>query len=210
MAVEPRHPLQGARVHDTIPVLVAAALLVLGGPGHDVAWAELRPADGSAWREPWRLLLGHFVHHGRAHQLLNAGALALWFLLWRQGPGARLLELGVVALGTGVGIALVSERSYVVGLSGLLHGLFAASALLAWRDPAQRVTSAVVLVGLAGKIIWEQLSGPSPGTEQLVGLPVATEAHLCGAAAGVLYGAAASVVRNGGFGTNPHRSDPTR
>lgn len=202
--------LRGRRPRDVVPVLLVAVLLVLGGPGNDVAWAELRPAGGSAWREPWRLLLGHFVHHGRAHQLLNAGALALWFLLWRQGPGERLGELVGVALGTGIGIALVSDRSYVVGLSGLLHGLFAASALLTWRDPAQRGISAVVLVGLAGKIIWEQLFGPSPGTEQLVGLPVATEAHLCGAAAGVLYGSAASVVRNGGFGTKPHRSDPTR
>jgi rhomboid family GlyGly-CTERM serine protease len=210
MAADPPHLLRGARLRDAIPALVMTALLVLGGPGHDVAWAELRPADGSAWREPWRLLLGHFVHHGRAHQLLNAGALALWFLLWRQGPGERLGELVGVAFGTGVGIALVSERSYVVGLSGLLHGLFAASAILAWRAPAQRVTSAVVLVGLAGKITWEQLFGPSPGTERLVGLPVATEAHLCGAAAGVLYGSAASIVRIGAFGREPRPSGPAR
>lgn len=208
MAVEPRHPLQGARVQDTIPVLVAAALLVLGGPGQDIAWAELRPADGSAWREPWRLLLGHFVHHGRAHQLLNAGALALWFLLWRQGPGERLLELGVVALGTGVALALVSERSYVVGLSGLLHGLFAASAIVTWRDAAQRVTGAVVLAGLAGKITWEQLVGPAPGTEQLVGLPVATEAHSCGAVAGVLYGVLSTLVRRASSRKERRRSGP--
>jgi rhomboid family GlyGly-CTERM serine protease len=166
-------------------------LVAFGGPGQDVAWAELRPADGSAWREPWRLLLGHFVHHGRAHQLLNAGALALWFLLWRQGPGERLLELGVVALGTGVAIALVSERSYVVGLSGLLHGLFAASALATWRDPTQRLTGGIVLTGLVIKVGWEQAFGASPGTERLVGLPVATEAHACGLVVGLAYGAAA-------------------
>jgi rhomboid family GlyGly-CTERM serine protease len=195
MALGNGHPLRGARPGDVLPVLLVAALVALGGPGHDVAWAELRPADGSAWREPWRLLLGHFVHHGRAHQLLNAGALALWFLLWRQSPGERLLELGIVALGTGVAIALVSERSYVVGLSGLLHGLFAASAIVTWRDAAQRLTSAVVLAGLAGKITWEQLVGPSPGTERLVGLPVATEAHLCGAVAGALYGVLSTLVR---------------
>ncbi|MEE4301463.1 MAG: rhombosortase [Pseudomonadales bacterium] len=168
--------------------MLVALLLAVGMPGQDVPWAELRPSDGSAWREPWRLLLGHFVHHSWPHLLMNTAALGLWFALWRETPASRLAALLFVALGTGAAVALVSERSFVVGLSGLLHGLFAASAVAAWRAPTERIFSGLVLLAIVAKLVAEQLLGPSAGTAALIGLPVATEAHVCGAVVGVGYG----------------------
>lgn len=188
MVIDPSRRSASTGVAALGPAVLAALLLALGMPGHDVPWAELRPSDGSAWREPWRLLLGHFVHHGWPHLLMNAAALGLWFAIWRETPASRLSSLLIVALGTGAAVALVSERSFVVGLSGLLHGLFAASAMHALRAPDERVFSSLVLLCIVAKLVAEQLFGAPTGTEALTGLPVAIEAHLCGAVVGGGYG----------------------
>jgi rhomboid family GlyGly-CTERM serine protease len=178
-----------------LPVLLAVGLLLFGMPGHDRSWAEIRPHDAFPWTAPWRLLLGHWVHHGWAHLLMNGIALGAWFGIWPASPLVRLRALLVLGVLTGAGLYLVSDRSYVVGLSGLLHGLFVASAITGLRAPRTRTTGLVVLAAIALKLLLEQTLGPSAGTEALIGLPVATEAHWIGALAGALY--AGALLRSG-------------
>ena len=49
--------------------------------------------------------------------------------------------------------------------------------------------STLVLLGFAAKIIFEQIYGPLPGSEQSAGGPVVVDAHLYGAIAGCIsYG----------------------
>jgi rhomboid family GlyGly-CTERM serine protease len=73
---------------------------------------------------------------------------------------------------------------WYVGLSGVLHGLFAAGALRHWRE--RPAAAALMLAVLAGKLLWEQLLGPLPGTSSVAGGPVIVDAHLFGALGGCL------------------------
>ena len=164
--------------------IVAGVLLLAGSPLWEQSWAELRPG---LWTQPWRLLTGHWVHHTWPHLFLNAIALAGWLFIWTEGTRQRLGKIAGIGLLTGIGVCWLSEAAYVVGLSGLLHGLFAASALAGLREQSMRLVSVVVLVLLVAKVVYENLFGPLQSTQALAGLPVETVAHLVGVAAGLLY-----------------------
>ncbi|MCH8278820.1 MAG: hypothetical protein IIC12_07825 [Proteobacteria bacterium] len=76
--------------------------------------------------------------------------------------------------------------TWYVGLSGLLHGLLVAGILVRLRDlNAETVILAALIVA---KLAWEQFNGPLPGSETTSGGPVIVDAHLYGAAGGVLGG----------------------
>jgi rhomboid family GlyGly-CTERM serine protease len=87
------------------------------------------------------------------------------------------------ALSIDLGLYVLEPQvEWYVGLSGVLHGVVACGALLLVR---LRSTVGVLLaIGLAGKLVFEQVVGPVPFTQASVGGPVITAAHLYGAAAG--------------------------
>jgi len=68
-------------------------------------------------------------------------------------------------------------------LSGVLHGLFLYGALREIRFyPASGYVLTAVLIA---KLIWEFFNGALPGSEQMTGGRVLTEAHLLGAIGGI-------------------------
>ncbi len=146
--------------------------------------------------ELWRLVSGHFVHLDWTHLLLNlAGLVLVWVLV---GGAFRPLQwLFVLAVSIGVIDAgfwwLKPGLDWYVGLSGALHGLFAAGLVGSARE--RPVESAVLGVILFGKLAWEQFGGGLPGTSSLVAGAVITEAHLYGAVGGLLAGLALVVLR---------------
>ncbi len=133
----------------------------------------------------WRLLTAHLVHLGIPHLLLNLCGLGLvWAIFARELAGlAGWLVLLCSALGVSLGLLLFEPGlEWYVGLSGVLHGLFAAGVLRLWRErPAE---AALLLTVLAGKLVWEQCFGPLPGTSAVAGGPVVVSAHLFGALGG--------------------------
>lgn len=170
-----------------LPVLLAliSALLALGGA--DLAGALRYQRAEILHGQLWRLLSAHLLHLGGAHLLLNLCGLGLvWALFARElsGPDGWLVLL-CSALGVSLGLLLFDPGlDWYVGLSGVLHGLFAAGALRHWRErPAE---AALMLTVLAGKLLWEQLLGPLPGTSAVAGGPVVVDAHLFGALGGCL------------------------
>ena len=135
----------------------------------------------------WLLFSGHLVHLNWTHWALNMAGLAIvavffsaYDRLWQW-----LLVIGVSAAGVGLGVHWWNpEIATYVGLSGVLHGLFIYGAL---REISRYPLSGIVLSGLlVGKLAWERVSGPLPGSEELVAGHVVTDAHLYGA----VYGAA--------------------
>ena len=75
---------------------------------------------------------------------------------------------------------------WYVGLSGVLHGLLVAGAMQGFRTlPSE---SAIILALVTGKLAWEQLSGPLPGSESVSGGDVVVNAHLFGAIGGAIAG----------------------
>jgi len=133
----------------------------------------------------WRVLSGHIVHVGWMHLAMNVAGLVLVWLLFgvRLSTQRWLVVLLLSALGVSAGLLLRQpDLNWYVGLSGVLHGLFAAGivAALAAGDRG----ALVLAIALVVKLGWEGLAGPMPGTGEWVGARVVTEAHLYGALAG--------------------------
>lgn len=176
-------PFGGAKVPFAV-LAVACLLVALGG---DDAAAALRysraaVADGG-W---WRLVTAHLVHLGAGHLAVNLAGLGLvaWLTGREYGAGAWCAVAGGAGAAIGAALYLFHPGvSWYVGSSGILHGLLAAGLVpaLRRRDPA----ALVVAVLLAGKLGWEAVAGPLPGSEQTAGGPVLVEAHRYGTLGGI-------------------------
>jgi rhomboid family GlyGly-CTERM serine protease len=134
----------------------------------------------------WLLLSGHVVHLNWSHWLLNmAGLLIVAFFFSKHASLKQwLLVILVSASVISAGIWWwQTDIRYYVGLSGVLHGLFLYGALCEIRFyPASGYVLVIVLVG---KLLWEFFNGALPGSEELAGGRVLTEAHLLGATGGI-------------------------
>lgn len=166
--------------------LAAVLLPLAGGAALRDAWRFERSAIADG--EWWRLAGAHLVHLDARHALANtAGIALLWGLFARSyRPGSWLAALAVITAGVNAGLWwLTPSLQWYVGASGVLHGVFACGcvALLAARERVGYIAALVFL----GKLLWEQWQGALP----LAGnVPVVTEAHLFGAAGGLLAGLA--------------------
>ena len=167
-------------------VIIATVALLIG----DVATEALRYDRAAiASGEFLRLVSGHAVHLGVAHYLLNvAGLLVVWYLVGAAFPNrvwVVIISASIAAMDAGFWF-LLPTLGWYVGLSGLLHGILAAGITGIWRT---RRTEALILAALMlGKLIYEALIGPLPGSEGTAGGDVVTEAHLLGAIGGFLAG----------------------
>lgn len=162
------------------------ALAVLGGGLTDgLRFERGAIADGQLWR----LVSGHVVHLGVAHAALNAAGLLL--ITWLVGREYTLRQWLFV---TAVTVAFIDSGlwwllpglGWYVGLSGVLHGWLAAGVV---AQIGRRRSDALLLGALlCGKLIFEALFGALPGSAETAGGPVVIEAHLYGAAGGLVAG----------------------
>jgi rhomboid family GlyGly-CTERM serine protease len=128
------------------------------------------------------------VHLNAMHLVLNALGLVLVAAL--VGPYMRLAAWGLVfslsALTTAAGLWLAAPGlTWYVGLSGVLHGVLVAGAIAALTDRRERLFAAALLALVGGKLGWEQVGGPLPGTSAAAGGRVVVDAHLYGALGGI-------------------------
>jgi len=169
-------------------IAVVSLLLELLGDGGRLALAYNRDALEAG--EFWRLLTGHFVHLSLTHVLLNLAGLALvvWIVghafSWSQWLFVMFVSIVIIDAGFWL---LSPELDWYVGISGLLNGILAAGLVIgvAERDPGSVVLAVVVLA----KLTWEQTVGPMPGSESTSGGVVVVDAHIYGAAGGLLAAA---------------------
>ncbi|HED33512.1 MAG TPA: rhombosortase [Gammaproteobacteria bacterium] len=135
----------------------------------------------------WRLLSGHLTHLGWNHFLLNMSGVLMVGVFFAGYQSVRywLGALLFIALACSAGLMLDGQLDRYVGLSGVLHGLFIIGGR--WELKHHKVSGVVLLVLIVGKVIWEQLYGPLPGSESAAGGKVAINAHLYGALAGAVY-----------------------
>ena len=135
----------------------------------------------------WLLLSGHIVHLNWSHWLLNMAGLAIVAFFFSAHAGIKqwvmVILVSVCVINMGLWWWMTDIYSYV-GLSGVLHGLFLYGAL---REIRYYPASGYVLVAvLLAKLSWEFFYGALPGSEDMAGGRVLTEAHLLGAVGGVL------------------------
>lgn len=188
-------PTQAAAPGAPLRLALLLALAVL-------AIAALPLADALEWRrgllatQPWRVFTGHWVHLGWTHAAVNAAALVLMAWLYARWLDAR--RLACVLVGASLGISLMlawamPQLAWYRGLSGVLHALFFAGALvwLADRQRPDRWLAALLLAGGAVKLAFEggwQFDTPLPWSDWLAA-PVVPQAHLAGAVLGLAAGA---------------------
>jgi len=135
----------------------------------------------------WLLLSGHIVHLNWSHWLLNMAGLAIVAFFFSAHASVKqwlmVIFVAAVVISSGLWWWMTDIRSYV-GLSGVLHGLFLYGALREIRFyPA---SGYVLLAVLLAKLSWEFFNGALPGSEDMAGGRVLTEAHLLGAIGGIL------------------------
>jgi rhomboid family GlyGly-CTERM serine protease len=181
--------------------LVGAALVVVV-QGFDAAGAALEYRRALLLAEPWRLITAHLVHVNWQHALSNAAA---WWLVARLfGPDLDLsrqliaLLTGALAIDAGLA-ALHPTLEWYRGLSGVLHALYfagatawLANALVRPRTPTLRGLWLPAALALGGwiKVALEQPAASATPYAEWLGASVVPQAHLFGAAAGTLLGAA--------------------
>lgn len=155
-----------------------------------IYWRDL------VFREPWRLWSAHWVHVGWIHYLLNMLAFSclpfifpyirirnFFFLLIVLAP---LISLSFYYI-------LPSVEAYA-GLSGVLHGLYVAGAVIYSQYKRERKFALLVFSLILAKLLWENTIGQQ-GTAELIGSPVLVEAHLLGVFWGTILALIALVYR---------------
>ncbi|WP_051377894.1 rhombosortase [Derxia gummosa] len=178
------------------------AMAQSAGPGLRYTRSEVLHG---AW---WELLTASWVHLGWLHLLLNLAGLGVVLMMFARvvRPWRQLSVLAACGfLGCALLLAGAPRVGWYLGLSGALHGLFAANSVILLRlpDPARwrQVASVrsrfehwlhgpgfgwVLLAGLAIKITTDMLlriQGPG-----WIGGPVEPTGHLTGALAGLGVG----------------------
>lgn len=166
-------------------IVVAIAVFVIGAFGSNVADALRYERSAVLQGQFWRLVTGNLVHIGPTHLALNLAGLALVCGLYPKTLTARQWSatLFICALTVTLGLLVFSPQiAWYVGLSGVLHGLFVAGALVQFRHGRRSAYVYLVLIGvkLALELVW----GSSAEVSALIGGDVIVVAHLYGAIGG--------------------------
>jgi len=139
----------------------------------------------------WRLLSGHLVHADLHHYLLNALGLVLVWALFAREFNARQWAVITIAGGAGISAGLWwlnAGVEWYVGASGVLHALMAAGCVRRLAD--KQWDRWVLTGGLAVKLGLEQYFQAQGVIATTRDLTIVVDAHLYGAVAGALIGAA--------------------
>lgn len=190
-----------------LPLVVVGLVLALAvGAALRPGWFDALRYDRAAVAagQAWRLVTAHLVHLNAEHAALNAAGLAIvaWIFSGTLGPKRQAVALAAAAASVDMGLFFVHpEIASYAGLSGALHGLFAAGAM-AWAldvdgdlslpDGVSRRTrhlwGIALLLGLVAKLALEThahafwLGGNA--------MPVVTAAHRWGAIGGLVVASA--------------------
>lgn len=144
-----------------------------------VEWDKLAIYSGQ-W---WRIVTGNFSHTNLAHMAMNLAGLWVICYLFRPAIRPTLWVIGVSATLIGLALLLTNINHYL-GLSGVLHAVFAYWALSEALEG--RKSSWLLVLGVVGKVAWEGVYGASEATSQLIEASVATQAHAVGMVVGLL------------------------
>lgn len=177
-----------------IPIVIAVITVFLQAIGGAEAWRLERELALAA---PWRLASGQLVHLGWTHLTMNLTGLGIVWALFGRDLQAWQWAAAILACGAGVSLGLLwlsPGLDWYVGFSGILHGLLATVVLVRIsRQPT--ALDALVLIGLAAKLAWEQFAGGDASSAHLIGGTVIVDSHLYGALAGAACGGFLALTR---------------
>lgn len=176
----------------SVYVIVAGCLLLGPWSGASMDYFSMdRAALSNA--EFWRFWTGQLVHLSWAHLLLSLTGLIVLQQMFGEELRVTSWTLAYVVISLMIGVCwLLFDESgwlpfggydYVVGLSAMLHGLFAYAACLAMRRDRVLASGALLIIG--AKVAWENMYGPSELTATIIDMPVAATTHLYGYVGGL-------------------------
>lgn len=139
--------------------------------------------------EIWRILTGNLVHTNYYHLLMNLLGLVFVCLLFKDYLSIKVyyLSLLLTTLAVGLGIYYLSTNLvWYAGLSGALYGIYIVAASMALKQK-DYLLSLPILIGLPAKLIWDSLNHSlTDSSAELIGAPIATDAHIYGLVAGII------------------------
>jgi len=139
--------------------------------------------------EWWRIFTAHFMHSNVFHFILNIIGLFLLWLLHGEYSTPRAFAINILLLCAGISLCIYIWSPAIfwyVGLSGVLHGIFAWGVVI--EIFLKRKTGYLLLVGLIVKLIDEQFFSTSQFMSELIEVNVAIDAHFYGAVIGLVLG----------------------
>ncbi|GDY27915.1 hypothetical protein AHAT_38050 [Agarivorans sp. Toyoura001] len=150
-----------------------------------LSWVLLAHTELASWNkhliiegEYWRVLSGNFCHNNLIHWLMNIATLTLIYFVYDDRLSNRHFLALSILLGLVGGLALLlAKYDEYVGLSGIIHGLLAYAALIDLMKGKIKL-GFIVLTGLGIKLVIEQIYGGDPWVTEMIGIDVATDAHL--------------------------------
>lgn len=140
--------------------------------------------------EWWRIISGNFVHSNIPHLLLNLSGLWIMAFLFIDTLSTKIFIIATFIMSTSIGIGLFYFEPELIkyyGFSGILYGLFLLGGTLTILAK-DYFTGVSVTVFITGKLIWDLIYGGSPSSEELIGIPVAVNAHLFGSIGAIVMG----------------------
>jgi len=143
----------------------------------------------------WRLFTAHFTHLGWSHLWLNVAGLMMIFIFFAACLSTRYWIISFLIASICISILIYffnPEIRWYVGLSGVLHALFILGGIADIRTRKWEGISFTAIV--LAKVIYEQFTGPLPGSEEAAGGPVLVDAHFYGAMMGLIL--ALPLIRN--------------
>ncbi len=159
---------------------------------------SLRPNydSGQLFIEPWRLLTGHIVHASWQHLLVNLLNLILLRFVFKEWLSNKQFSFFIIfsALFISLGLWVIGSLSSYIGFSGIFHGLLLYLLLFYWQRSPWIFSIAIVCV--LGKVIYEQLFGPSPALEDFINIGVAIDSHALGVMSGLIFWLVEKVLSN--------------
>jgi len=160
-------------------ILGLSSMLVIGQWFQNDLFFNRNDINQGEW---WKILSGNFTHSNIPHLLLNLSGLWLLGMLFIDSLSSKSFIFSSAFLVAIVGLGLyffTPELTGYYGFSGVLYGLYFVAAVCAILDNDLFTGISVALL-ISGKIIWEYFTGGSQASAELIGIPVANDAHLYG------------------------------
>ncbi len=162
-----------------ISILGLSLILVIGQWFQSDLYFNRSDINQGQW---WKTLSGNFTHSNIPHLLLNLSGLWLLGMLFIDSLSSKSFIFSIAFLTATVGLGLyffTPELTGYYGFSGVLYGLYFVAAVCAILENDLFTGISVALL-ISGKVIWDYVTGGNQASAELIGLPVANDAHLYG------------------------------
>jgi rhomboid family GlyGly-CTERM serine protease len=168
-----------------ITIFFLTLLLLLSQPIQDIFVFNRTKIHEGQW---WRIFTGNLTHSNYFHLILNLAGLWILVFLFIDTLKSKTFILSTLFISLIVGFGLYYfsiELHTYFGFSGTLYGLYIISAISAILHKDYFTGFAVVFL-VTGKIVWDYFNGGNSSSAELIGVPVATDAHLYGIIGAIL------------------------